>query len=160
IQTTSVPSEQVFSSSTQTDTKRRNRLSPLLMEALQMLKFNFKKSRVNFMSNGRQLRFRMAMKIGSNSKTLFWRFSGYYRDWTWLSPTPFGICRSCIKSIPAIGSKVIIFVPQTFTDQRGSSYELPEITTPNGVMYNQNKIKNKNKKRILPYGGQYFYAGG
>jgi hypothetical protein len=34
------------------------------------------------------------------------------------------------KSIPAIGSEVIIFVPQTFTDQRRSSYELPEITTP------------------------------
>ena len=30
------------------DTKRRNRISPLLMEALQMLKFHFKKERLNF----------------------------------------------------------------------------------------------------------------
>ncbi|KAJ7142793.1 hypothetical protein C8R44DRAFT_924460, partial [Mycena epipterygia] len=50
IQATSVPSEQVFSSSAETDTKRRNRTSPLLMETLQMLKFNFKKTRLNFMS--------------------------------------------------------------------------------------------------------------
>ncbi|KAJ7933580.1 hypothetical protein B0H13DRAFT_1856085 [Mycena leptocephala] len=50
IQVTSVPSERVFSSSAETDTKRRNRISPMLMEALQMLKFNFKKARLNFMS--------------------------------------------------------------------------------------------------------------
>jgi hAT family C-terminal dimerisation region len=37
---TSVPSERVFSSSAQTDTPRRNRLSPAMMEALQVLKFN------------------------------------------------------------------------------------------------------------------------
>ncbi|KAJ7204185.1 hypothetical protein GGX14DRAFT_647776 [Mycena pura] len=35
---------------TSTDTKRRNRISPMLMEALQMLKFNFKKNRLNFMT--------------------------------------------------------------------------------------------------------------
>jgi hypothetical protein len=40
----------VFSSSAETDTKRRNRINPLLMEALQMLKFNYKKARLNFMS--------------------------------------------------------------------------------------------------------------
>ncbi|KAJ6467257.1 ribonuclease H-like domain-containing protein, partial [Mycena sanguinolenta] len=51
IQATSVPSERVFSSSAETDTKRRNRISPVLMEALQMLKFNYKKSRLNFMSD-------------------------------------------------------------------------------------------------------------
>jgi hypothetical protein len=51
IQATSVPSEPVFSLSAETDTKRRNRISPLLMEALQMLKFNFKKSQLNFMSD-------------------------------------------------------------------------------------------------------------
>jgi hypothetical protein len=44
IQATSVPSEQVFSSSAETDTKRRNRTNPVLMEALQMLKFNSKKA--------------------------------------------------------------------------------------------------------------------
>ncbi|KAJ7916854.1 hypothetical protein B0H13DRAFT_1570630, partial [Mycena leptocephala] len=47
---TSVPSERVFSSSVETGTKRRNHISLMLMEALQMLKFNFKKARLNFMS--------------------------------------------------------------------------------------------------------------
>ncbi|KIK71581.1 hypothetical protein GYMLUDRAFT_122597, partial [Collybiopsis luxurians FD-317 M1] len=39
IQGTSVPSECVFSSAGETDTKRRNRLSPEMMQALQVLKF-------------------------------------------------------------------------------------------------------------------------
>ncbi|KAJ6617236.1 hypothetical protein B0H10DRAFT_1631644, partial [Mycena sp. CBHHK59/15] len=51
IQATSVPLERVFSSLAETDTKRRNRTSAVLMEALQMLKFNYKKSRLNFMSD-------------------------------------------------------------------------------------------------------------
>src|SRR6266481_4879681 len=42
IQTSSVPSEHVFSSSAETDMKCRNRLRPLLMEALQMLKYLIK----------------------------------------------------------------------------------------------------------------------
>jgi hypothetical protein len=48
IQASSVPCERIFSSSAETDTKRRNRISPLLMEALQMLKFHLKKERLNF----------------------------------------------------------------------------------------------------------------
>jgi hypothetical protein len=48
IQASSVPSERVFSSSVETDTKKRNRISPVLMEALQMLKFALKQSRLNF----------------------------------------------------------------------------------------------------------------
>lgn len=40
IPATSVPSERVFSSSGRTDTAARNRMSPVLMEALQILKFN------------------------------------------------------------------------------------------------------------------------
>jgi hypothetical protein len=48
IQASSVPSERVFSSSAETDTKKRNRISPVLMEALQMLKFALKKTRLNF----------------------------------------------------------------------------------------------------------------
>lgn len=48
IQASSVPSERVFSSSAETDTKRRNRIGPPLMEALQMLKFHLKKERLNF----------------------------------------------------------------------------------------------------------------
>jgi hAT family C-terminal dimerisation region len=39
IQASAVPSEHIFSSSAQTDTARRNRIKPVLMEALQMLKF-------------------------------------------------------------------------------------------------------------------------
>jgi hypothetical protein len=49
IQATSVPCEHVFSLSAEMDTKRWNRISPLLMEALQMLKFYLKKTRLNFM---------------------------------------------------------------------------------------------------------------
>ena len=48
IQASAVPSERIFSSSAETGTKRRNRISPLLMEALQMLKFHLKKERLNF----------------------------------------------------------------------------------------------------------------
>ncbi|KIJ40148.1 hypothetical protein M422DRAFT_101714, partial [Sphaerobolus stellatus SS14] len=45
-QASSVPAERVFSSSAKTDTQRRNRLSPHLMEQLQMLKFMLRKSRL------------------------------------------------------------------------------------------------------------------
>lgn len=48
IQATAVPCERVFSSSAETDTKRRNRISHPLMEALQMLKFTLKKNRLSF----------------------------------------------------------------------------------------------------------------
>jgi hypothetical protein len=48
IQASAVLCKRVFSSSAETGTKRRNRISPLLMEALQMLKFCLKKDRLNF----------------------------------------------------------------------------------------------------------------
>jgi hypothetical protein len=48
IQATSVPCERIFSSAKETDTRKRNRMSPLLMEALQLLKFTLKKERLNF----------------------------------------------------------------------------------------------------------------
>ena len=48
IQASSVPSECVFSSSAETDTKCHNRLRPLLMEALQMLKFSIKGCHLDF----------------------------------------------------------------------------------------------------------------
>jgi hypothetical protein len=51
IQASAVPCEHIFSSSAKTDTKRRNRLSPVMMEALQMLKFHLKKSHLNFMKD-------------------------------------------------------------------------------------------------------------
>jgi len=50
IQALAVPCKRVFSSSAETDTKRQNRISPLLMESLQMLKFNLKKDRLDFMA--------------------------------------------------------------------------------------------------------------
>ncbi len=48
IQASAVPCERVFSSSAQTDTRRRNRIKPELMEALQMLKYALKKARLDF----------------------------------------------------------------------------------------------------------------
>jgi hypothetical protein len=45
IQASSVPCERVFSSAKETDTPKRNRIHPMLMEALQMLKFSLKKDR-------------------------------------------------------------------------------------------------------------------
>jgi hypothetical protein len=51
IQASAVLCEQVFSSSAETDTKKRNRIRPELMEAIQVLKFALKKSRLNFMAH-------------------------------------------------------------------------------------------------------------
>ena len=49
IQATSVPCEHVFSSSKETTTARRNRISGELMEQLQMLKYSIKQGRqLNF----------------------------------------------------------------------------------------------------------------
>ncbi|KIK16556.1 hypothetical protein PISMIDRAFT_113133 [Pisolithus microcarpus 441] len=48
IQASSVPCKHVFSSSSETDMKKRNRIAPALMEALQMLKFSLKKECLDF----------------------------------------------------------------------------------------------------------------
>lgn len=48
IQASAVPCERAFSSSAETDTLRRNRINPILMEALQMLKFAFRNDRLDF----------------------------------------------------------------------------------------------------------------
>ena len=50
IQASAVPSEWVFSSSAETNSKKHNCINPVLMEALQMLKFALKKARLNFTS--------------------------------------------------------------------------------------------------------------
>ena len=50
VQATSVPCEHVFSSAKDTDTAKRNCINPVLMEALQLLKFSLKKERLNFMA--------------------------------------------------------------------------------------------------------------
>jgi hypothetical protein len=51
IQASAVPCERVFSSSAETDTKRRNRIKPVLMEALQIIKYRKRKERMNLMSD-------------------------------------------------------------------------------------------------------------
>ena len=51
IQASVVPSEHVFSSSRETDTKKWNCINPVLMEALQMLKFTLKQSHLDFTKN-------------------------------------------------------------------------------------------------------------
>jgi len=48
IQASSVPCERMFSLSTKTDTKQRNCINPLMMEALQMLKFHLKQKCLSF----------------------------------------------------------------------------------------------------------------
>ena len=48
IQASAVLLEPIFSSSTETDTKKRNHINPILMESLQMLKFTFKKAHLDF----------------------------------------------------------------------------------------------------------------
>jgi hypothetical protein len=48
IQASTIPCERVFSLSAETDTKQRNRIGPLLMKALQMVKFHLKKEHLNF----------------------------------------------------------------------------------------------------------------
>src|SRR5258708_6052311 len=48
IQASSVPCEQVFSSAKETDTLKCNCIHPVLMEALQTLKFLLKKEQFNF----------------------------------------------------------------------------------------------------------------
>src|SRR5258707_6553229 len=48
IQASSVPCERVFTSAKEADTLKRNRIHPVLMEALQTLKFSLKKEWFNF----------------------------------------------------------------------------------------------------------------
>jgi len=48
VQASAVPCERVFSSSSETDTKKRNRIKPELFEALQILKFGIKRDRLSF----------------------------------------------------------------------------------------------------------------
>src|SRR5216684_7635445 len=48
IQASSVPCERVFSTTKETNTLKRNCIHPVLIEALQTLKFSLKKERFNF----------------------------------------------------------------------------------------------------------------
>jgi hypothetical protein len=67
IQASAVPCERVFSSSAETDTKKRNRIKPELMEALQILKFSLKKTRLDFTSH---LQFHEPTSDAGSSNTL------------------------------------------------------------------------------------------
>jgi hypothetical protein len=49
IQASAVPCEHIFSLSSETCTTKHNRLSPAMIEILQMLKFMLKKEQLNFM---------------------------------------------------------------------------------------------------------------
>jgi hypothetical protein len=51
VQASSVPCERVFSSSSETDTKKRNRLATDLMEGLQLRKYKLKKERLDFVKH-------------------------------------------------------------------------------------------------------------
>ncbi|KIK17361.1 hypothetical protein PISMIDRAFT_111636 [Pisolithus microcarpus 441] len=66
IQASAVPCERVFSSSDETMTKRHNRISPILMEALQMLKFFFKKEWLNFMRGWVTSQVQMLVNVDDN----------------------------------------------------------------------------------------------
>ena len=50
VQATSVPCKCVFLLAKETDTTKQNQMSPMLMEALQLLKFSLKKEHLNFMA--------------------------------------------------------------------------------------------------------------
>jgi hypothetical protein len=50
IQAMLVPCKHMFSSAKEMDTSKQNRISPVLMEALQLLKFLFKKECLNFIN--------------------------------------------------------------------------------------------------------------
>jgi len=62
IQATSVPCKCIFSLAKETNTTKQNRMSPVLMEALQLLKFLLKKQHLNFMEGWSMLQ--AAMEVG------------------------------------------------------------------------------------------------
>ena len=48
VQASAVPSERVFSSSKETDNMRRSKLSPAMLEILQILKYSIRQERLSF----------------------------------------------------------------------------------------------------------------
>lgn len=66
IQASSVPCERAFSSSSLTDTKRRNRLGPMMFEALQVLKHWYKKDRIKWMDKWITAEEEMSASTSSN----------------------------------------------------------------------------------------------
>ena len=80
IQSSSVPCEHVFSSSAETDTKRRNRIGTPMMEALQMLKFHLKKERLNFTEGWMTSKKQMAEDDMHGCDLLTNLFQGNFQD--------------------------------------------------------------------------------
>jgi hypothetical protein len=70
IQASAVPCERVFSSSAETDTKKRNRIRPELMEAIQVLKFVLKKSRLDFTAHLQLPEDSMVRDVSDSTNTL------------------------------------------------------------------------------------------
>jgi hypothetical protein len=67
IQASSIPCERVFSSAAETDTKKQNRITPALMEALQMLKFLLKKKVLDFTTGWKTEESAMLGEIGAEA---------------------------------------------------------------------------------------------
>jgi hAT family C-terminal dimerisation region len=70
IQASAVLCEQVFSSSAETDTKKRNKIRPELMEAIQVLKFALKKSRLDFTAHLQLPKDSMVGDVSDSTNTL------------------------------------------------------------------------------------------
>jgi hAT family C-terminal dimerisation region len=70
IQASAVPCEWVFSSSAETDTKKRNRIRPELMKAIQVLKFALKKSHLDFTAHLQLPEDSMVRDVSDSTNTL------------------------------------------------------------------------------------------
>ncbi|KAF9509281.1 hypothetical protein BS47DRAFT_1301724 [Hydnum rufescens UP504] len=68
--TTSIPCKCIFSSSSETMTKRHNHIKPELMEALQMLKFMLKNESLHFTENWKTLIGNMTTNPDDENNTL------------------------------------------------------------------------------------------
>jgi hAT family C-terminal dimerisation region len=70
IQASAVPCERVFSSSAENNTKKRNRIRPELMEAIQVLKFTLKQSRLDFTAHSQLPEDSMVRDVSDSTNTL------------------------------------------------------------------------------------------
>ena len=70
IQASAVPCKCVFSSSGETDTKRRNQIHLLLMEVLQMLKFSLKQRQLDFMQGWMTMDYNMQEMVDNQPDLL------------------------------------------------------------------------------------------
>ena len=68
IQATLVPCECVFSLAKEMDTTKQNWVSPVLMEALQLLKFSLKKEQLNFINGWSTSEVAMSGELSKSSE--------------------------------------------------------------------------------------------